>query len=150
MKSCYVYGMALLGLAMIGTGCATNQSVIRAQSPAANNQGVQQVGFAYMAAQMDHSTDVSLYRQTSSQQGYYGGGYVEGSCPTCPQDGMYGEACQQGGCDGMLIRSPWHPTHHHTFSYEQPNNLRYPSNQPGSLIRYPYYTLKGPDDFFLK
>lgn len=152
MKSSIVYGVALLGLTLVTTGCATNQSIVRGQSPNGGDQGVQQTSFAYMAAHLDHNTEASLYHQTSGgYQGAYGGEY-----------GAYGAACPPGGgcppygagyppqseCDGMLIRSPWHPTHHHTFSYEQPANLRYPSNQPGSLVRYPYYTFKGPDDFF--
>ncbi|QDU81799.1 hypothetical protein Pla110_35490 [Polystyrenella longa] len=154
MKSSYVYGMALLGLAMLGTGCASNQSIVRGQSPAAGNQGIQQTGGAYMAASMDHGSDVSLYHQSSvggpQYGGEYGGGYGDGSCPTCPPGGAYGNGCPPGGPDGMICRTPWHPTHHHSYSYEQPNNLRYPSNQPGSIVRYPYYTMKGPDDFFRK
>lgn len=44
-----------------------------------------------------------------------------------------------------------HPTHYHWFSYEQPRDLVYPpANQPSAVIQYPYYTLKGPDDFFLQ
>jgi hypothetical protein len=44
-----------------------------------------------------------------------------------------------------------HPTHYHWFSYEQPRNLVYPpANTPAAVVQYPYYTLKGPDDFFLQ
>ena len=43
------------------------------------------------------------------------------------------------------------PEHHHTFSYRQPKNLVYPpQNQPAGVVVYPYYTCKGPSDFFLK
>lgn len=45
----------------------------------------------------------------------------------------------------------WHPTHYHTFTYNPPQNLVYPQqNQPAAVVQYPYYTHKGPDDFFLK
>ena len=47
--------------------------------------------------------------------------------------------------------SSWHPTHYHWYTYEAPRNLVYPpQNVPASVIQYPYYTCKGPDDFFKK
>ncbi len=43
------------------------------------------------------------------------------------------------------------PKHHHTFDYRQPKNLSYPpQNQPAAAVVYPYYTCKGPSDFFMK
>ncbi|GDY09435.1 hypothetical protein LBMAG52_29210 [Planctomycetia bacterium] len=43
------------------------------------------------------------------------------------------------------------PKHHHTFDYRQPKNLSYPpQNQPAGVVAYPYYTCKGPSDFFMK
>ena len=45
----------------------------------------------------------------------------------------------------------WTPTHHHTYDYRQPKDLLYPpQNQPAAAVVYPYYTLKGPSDFFMK
>lgn len=36
------------------------------------------------------------------------------------------------------------------YRYRAPQNLRYPAaNQPAGVVVYPYYTVKGPDDFFL-
>ncbi|MBL4884267.1 MAG: hypothetical protein JKY95_14865 [Planctomycetaceae bacterium] len=40
---------------------------------------------------------------------------------------------------------------YHTYSYKTPNNLSYPQqSQLGGAITYPYYTHKGPSDFFWK
>lgn len=41
--------------------------------------------------------------------------------------------------------------HYHTYRYKQPNCPVYPApNQPGGVVTYPYYTHKGPSDFFMK
>jgi len=48
-------------------------------------------------------------------------------------------------------REGWYPTHRHTYDYQPPQGLVYPpAQQPAAVIQYPYYTLKGPDCFFLK
>ena len=45
----------------------------------------------------------------------------------------------------------WRPTHHHTWEYNPPQNLVYPpANQMPAVTQYPYYTHKGPSDFFMK
>ena len=44
----------------------------------------------------------------------------------------------------------WYPTHYHTF-YQKKRNYQYPNNKiPAGVIQYPYYTLRGPTDFFMK
>ncbi len=44
-----------------------------------------------------------------------------------------------------------HGRHYHTFEYKAPEGLRYPpANQPPAVVQYPYYTLRGPTDFFQK
>lgn len=41
------------------------------------------------------------------------------------------------------------PHHYHSFSYRMPRNLTYPSSSAiGGAVVYPYYTHKGPSDFF--
>ena len=41
--------------------------------------------------------------------------------------------------------------HYHTYRYKQPQGLVYPApNQPAGAVTYPYYTHKGPSDFFMK
>jgi len=43
----------------------------------------------------------------------------------------------------------FHGGHYHTFDYRAPKNLVYPpANMPGAVVQYPYYTLRGPTDFF--
>ena len=72
------------------------------------------------------------------------------SCPTCPGAGPLGGhfgGCpggQCGGCgSGQCVR------HYHSYRVEQPKNLVYPQpNAVGGATVYPYYTHKGPSDFF--
>ena len=46
-------------------------------------------------------------------------------------------------------RGAFHGGHYHTFEYKAPKNLKYPpANQPPAVVQYPYYTLRGPTDFF--
>lgn len=65
---------------------------------------------------------------------------------------------QQGmaNCPPMSACPPgqdniWRPTHHHTWEYKEPKNLRYPDPcQQPAMVQYPYYTCKGPSDFFFQ
>ena len=89
-----------------------------------------------------------------------------GETTTCPQ--CNGQ-CQPGvpcPCLGHGLFAPggyfnrggvWSPRHVHNYSYDAPRNLAYPPNAnpavPGQMgpmpvVQYPYYTTKGPDDFF--
>lgn len=62
----------------------------------------------------------------------------------CP----HGVPCQD--CPQCWAAKDWRPTHHNYFSYSEPTGLVYPpANQPPAVVQYPYYTVKGPDDFFL-
>jgi hypothetical protein len=54
--------------------------------------------------------------------------------------------CPNGHCGNQF---DWYPRHHHTYSYTTPRNLTYPNpNMPSGAVVYPYYTLRGPSDFF--
>ncbi|MEO1996375.1 MAG: hypothetical protein ABGZ17_13990 [Planctomycetaceae bacterium] len=45
----------------------------------------------------------------------------------------------------------WKPKHRHYYTYDAPQNLVYPpKNTPPAVVQYPYYTVKGPTDFFYK
>jgi hypothetical protein len=86
-------------------------------------------------------------------------------CPHCQGHPANGQACPfcQNSSSGFVdpshglisgaynhMRGPY-PKHHMTYSYQRPSNLSYPPPQvPGGVIVYPYYTLKGPSDFFRK
>jgi hypothetical protein len=82
--------------------------------------------------------------------------------PTGPGTMVDSAACPQNGCDGGTC-DPHHgcqcqPRHFYAWDYDAPycNNcchnegpLVYPPNPtPGAVVQYPYYTCKGPDDFF--
>ena len=42
------------------------------------------------------------------------------------------------------------PTHKYKFEYHAPKNLVYPrAGQPAGVTVYPYYTTRGPTDFFM-
>ena len=74
------------------------------------------------------------------------------SCPGCLGSGLFcpGGYFNRGGV--------WSPRHVHNYSYNAPRNLSYPQGAanpatPGAqgpmpMVQYPYYTTKGPDDFF--
>jgi hypothetical protein len=106
-------------------GCQTNQSIVRGQTPA---QGRGPTGL-------------------NPGPMYYDGAAGAGSmgCPHC-HNHPHGAQCPVCAPDNF-----WTPTHHHTYDYRQPKELVYPpQNQPAAAVVYPYYTLKGPSDFFMK
>jgi hypothetical protein len=140
-------------------GCAQTGPVMRGQSPPA----VQQAQFGYHGSLHEamhdhHARDTVHFNVGPDGQPYQGGGYLAG--PHCPQGGMcppgngcppgYGcPGCPGGGCgNGEIVCQPHHG---YTYSYQTPNDLRYPpANVPGGAVVYPYYTHKGPSDFFRK
>ncbi|MEX0702785.1 MAG: hypothetical protein WD069_11885 [Planctomycetales bacterium] len=45
----------------------------------------------------------------------------------------------------------WGPQHRIFYTYHRPTDLRYPPPQvPAAVVQYPYYTNRGPTDFFMK
>lgn len=87
----------------------------------------------------------------------------------CPSGSIvYGDGCQQIQVEGgghwwsrnHRCGTGWQPTgpfhneyesqhHTHHWDYIPPYGLTYPPDgQPAAVVFYPYYTLKGPDDFF--
>jgi len=127
--------LASLGLLMISAGCSQNTQTVRGQ-----NAGVFQTsgGGAHL---------------TGPQPGpvYYEGPAfdpAQGGFPNCP-NAIYGGNCP--GSSGTFGPNVWRPTHHHTWEYKAPKGLSYPpANQPPAVVQYPYYTVKGPSDFFMK
>jgi len=117
----------------------------------------------------------STQPQQACTDGNCPGGCPHGSngCPLCPHGvgdpslalgaaggygiapwQAYGWSCPHGpsgrgslyGCRAPRI---WYPTHHHTYAYRPPKNLVYPpQNQLAAVVQYPFYTVKGPTDFF--
>lgn len=71
-------------------------------------------------------------------------------CPEC----NFGQNCPDGGCRhcgrGCGYRHGM-PQHYQTYQYNWPSNMVYPTQGvPSGLVQYPYYTLRGPTDFFMK
>ena len=108
---------------------------------------------------------------SARQQLLHGGPH--GAYEDCPQ--CYGQ-CPPGGCPvcfgvpglpclpgcGLFLGHHrrgglFVPQHIHRYSYDQPQNLLYPPGSdprvpgrmgPMPVVQYPYYTTKGPDDYF--
>lgn len=73
----------------------------------------------------------------------------------CDQPSQVGDACQFcgdhcGGTCNMCMGYGWRPHHRHTYVYKRPELSYPPMNGPTGTVVYPYYTVKGPDDFFMK
>jgi hypothetical protein len=81
------------------------------------------------------------------QHGHAHCDYCKGrGCPHCKGTGYRdGGAGHAGHGDG----GQWAPTHLYHHMYKIPQGMVYPQNPtPGAITVYPYYTHKGPDDFF--
>lgn len=120
----------------LGVGCMSTQETIRSQSPG-GGAAVQPAG--------------GFYGNTAGPV-YHAGG-CGGACDRCSTCGDCEGRCGHRLRDIHDLRNgpggAWYPTHHHWHSYEAPRNLQYPaSNVPPAVVVYPYYTVKGPDDFF--
>ncbi len=87
-------------------------------------------------------------RGRSPYAGY--GGFDTQPCPAGPYAGFHNAppSHQEQGWDygGRQHRGVYN---YHTYTYQEPRGLSYPApNQPGGAVTYPYYTHKGPSDFF--
>ena len=138
MKTRLLLSMMVTGMAAL-VGCQTDRSMIHGKRPAIRGQTPASCGpnggMPYGAMQHGGMPGPGSY-------GPGGNGmncppahnHPNGAeCPMCAPDNFHG------------------PTHHHTYDYRQPSNLTYPpQNQPAGTVVYPYYTHKGPSDFFMK
>ncbi|MCH7687628.1 MAG: hypothetical protein IH899_13260 [Planctomycetes bacterium] len=121
------WGLAACLMLWVCTGCVNDPGVIRGQ----NSDGVQTADGIYQPGY--HIQQISGFSDSWNCQSC--GGY---GCNSC----LFGNSC---------YNPDWYPTHHHWYRYKPPRNLVYPpANQPGGVVVYPYYTLKGPDDFFFE
>lgn len=143
-------------LLIAACGCSTPQSISRGQSPHHGEVNVVPASFGNLAAAQyplhDAHAYSSSYHSTSGFPGYdaHLGGCPEGACGY----GGYGGACGCGhggacGCGNGCGCGHGCPHHYHSFAYSRPADLVYPPpNAPGGAVVYPYYTHKGPSDFF--
>lgn len=78
------------------------------------------------------------------------------------QTAVVNSYCQQGhgqnvlGCPAcsdpsQRINLPFHPVHRNSFTVNAPKNMMYPpSPSQAGVVQYPYYTFRGPTDFFMQ
>lgn len=111
-------------IGLLATGCASTTPEFRGQGPG------------------EWSSGPVMVQGCPSCQGTagHGGHVVHGQ--NCPQSGL----CPTGSCN-----LPFVPVHRNFHTYTTPDGLSYPpQNVPPAVYQYPYYTLRGPTDFFMK
>ncbi len=123
------------------TGCSATSPTMRAQSPNAS--------FASYGSPMEGGWD-------SCDAGGMSCDCQSGACPpgamcppgagACPTG-----SCRGGKCHGQCLNLPFHPVHRNFHSYQVPRGLSYPQDDaPPASYQYPYYTTRGPTDFFME
>lgn len=136
-----VWGLAILLMAPLCTGCATGPGVVRAQSPSntpavaeaacPGNCGPNACGDQCSGSCLPHHE--YFYHYIGPEYGCC----LEGSC-------LAGCCCLRNGCCCLQPCCAALPPF---LTNRGP--LVYPQNPtPGALVQYPYYCCKGPDDFF--
>ena len=130
MVSRLICGLSACFLLIFSVGCASSPGVVRGQSPEIAG-GVRNA--AYYGPANGHVTRA---------------GYDAGS-------GHHGAPDSHGHCQHSVSGTGdahWVPHLHHNFyTVDMPSNLRYPMpNTPMAIVQYPYYTVRGPTDFFAK
>lgn len=127
-----VRSVMVLGLIPVLVGCQSSRQIVRGQNPAAFESQAN--------APMNGPPPGPMY-----YDGPAGSGCESRQCQP-GHNHPNGAQCPQ-----CAPKNFWVPKHHHTYSYKQPQNLSYPAqNQPAGVVVYPYYTCKGPSDFFMK
>lgn len=138
-------------------GCAQSPGLIRGQNPpgyADNSIHPTQPGtwiHSNNGMPFPYNNRVADYLQHRTTNGLPGNG-MPGNCPDCYGNGQGPHWDGTKWCynDGTTYHG-WGPTHTYQHQYKVPRNLSYPdANTPAGVVVYPYYTHKGPDDFFLK
>ena len=148
-------------------GCSMTNPTVRSQTPEMNGPIIGSApGYGdfkkapYMGRHRHHDFKASA-GASDHNFGYEGGyyappdgqsvSYQDGSqCDECTN----GENCPQSGCQlcgrGCGYRNGM-PQHHQTYQINYPQNMVYPTQGvPAGMVQYPYYTLRGPTDFFMK
>lgn len=164
----------MAGVAVLAaTGCAGSGTVVRGQSPVVVGESdgpligtapgygdkpklkhAKKHDFRVLDYHRDHVlghdngqySGVEAYYPDHQMRVYETDGYGAG-CPAC--DG--GMSCPPGGCPHCGCGHGHCKGNKHTYQYKWPENLVYPPPVlPAGMVVYPYYTLRGPTDFFMK
>jgi hypothetical protein len=134
------------GLA-VGTavGCGSSQAITRGQSPAGPPPAEHHVAYGdaphgAVYPGESHPGDVEYGGCPVGDECYGEGGYGEG--------GYGGVGYGGGGAYGWGRNQGWEEP---SPAYSIRRNYVYPpANVPPSFVQYPYYTHKGPSDFFMQ
>lgn len=125
--------------------CLVPALMAHAQTP---EQPIQQVrGLKHHAWQVKDAAADAYAQQHAYQYSHHS------QVNQVPQAGAYCPSTYYGGgyCRGWGSDVGCYPRHNYTYSYKRPSHLVYPQqNAVGGAVVYPYYTHKGPSDFFQK
>ena len=165
-------GLLAMVAVSFSVGCSMTNPTVRGQGPENNGPilgSAPGYGDLKRAPYMGkhHHHDFKPYAGASDHNFGYDGGFYAGpegystdrnlpytangsGCPQCNN----GQNCPQSGCQscgrGCGYRNGM-PQHYQTHQFDWPQNMVYPQQGvPSGMVQYPYYTLRGPTDFFMK
>lgn len=166
----------LLGLLAMTVccGCQTfGEATIRGQSPppanypSSNARQLYHTPIRSAAAEVqdkyhEHHNTTTYHYNGAQQVGHHGhthGGYAHGHAHGHAHGGAYCPPEGYENCPPGYGHCPHGHAHHlcrsglcqdkFSYGYQVPNDLVYPpAGAIGGAVVYPYYTLKGPSDFF--
>ncbi|MFK7777338.1 MAG: hypothetical protein QM501_04365 [Gimesia sp.] len=136
MKPQLLFTMAACLILPLCVGC-TNSQVVRGQSSDGEFLMQQQAKMAEYQ-QLMHKQNAGQQAQVQ-QVGHRRHGGGENYCPP---------GWNQGHKN--VYHQNRRPKNYQTYKYNPPATVYPQQNQPLATVQYPYYTHKGPDDFFLK
>ncbi|WP_437185668.1 hypothetical protein SH668x_002781 [Planctomicrobium sp. SH668] len=163
----FSHQMMLVGIlaATAMTGCQTfNAPVVRGQSPSVPaSPNTRTLYHTPIRSAADEAQDIYHEHHNTTTYHYndrLAGGPASSYGQNCPPNAQgggfhtsgayqgYGENCPPGqrGCRNGYGHDKF------SYAYQVPNDLVYPPSGPtgglGGAVVYPYYTLRGPSDFF--
>lgn len=93
-----------------------------------------------------NTSPVTRAQSPPIQGDVWGQPVIGGSCQSCQGSG----GCPSCVDPNQKLNLPCHPVHRNSFTVNEPQNLMYPpSPSQAGIVQYPYYTFRGPTDFFM-
>ena len=135
MKPHFLCSMAACLILPLCVGC-TNSQVVRGQSGDSEfmmKQQAEMVQYQQLMHKQYAGQQAPIQQMGHNRHGAYcppGAGWNNG------HKNVYQQNCR--------------PKNYQTYKYNPPAAVYPQQNQPLGVVQYPYYTHKGPDDFFLK
>jgi hypothetical protein len=168
-----ISGLLVILTASLSVGCSMSNPTVRSQTPEMNGPIIGSApGYGefkkapYLGRHNPH--DFKPFAGASDHNFGYEGGFYAGpegysteannpytygggnACDVC----QGGQACPPQGCHGCGRGCGYRngmPQHVQTYQFDWPQNMVYPQQGvPAGMVQYPYYTLRGPTDFFMK